>query len=957
MNHSFYQIIWLGLKGRKQSIRRMALLAFLCIFFFAAIVIFQDCMGRFEQEKAAKEKGDWIFSSEKRLYCIEEYAWIDAWSKLTTRGYGYLDENMYYRGGTLAAIDDTFLDMVNLKLKDGEYPTNASEIMITEQSLERQKKDYTVGQEIDVYYWDGRASDSVKHDMRKLTFVISGIIENDVSNLFYTGDNPEYFMTEAGLDRFQTTLQDYHRYFYHLSEKHRNIDVKALYSQMRELVKEQEGTQVAYNMQFNSNVYDLTMWDNQGMYYLMMTACLLLGFISLVYVFFQYRNNRRGSLARLRNLGATDGQLRQIICLEWCTIYGISACAAIGLSVLISWWITKAISLYYNISSIFWISKLSICIILGVTIGVCFVMAIWCLLGDLTLHLTEVIPKKRLKKLSRKRDSIDKPIEVFLRRQRRKEPYLSWLMTLYSLIMVSLMAYGWYRIGISYQQYLERVNRTDIVASKKFQEESINYQALNGDEIPYLPAYDFVTDITIEKSWAQSVDRIGIDILNTLQEISGVKKVYGLAEERNMELYWTGQEQSHFRQGWYINQFLTDSVYAMKQAVEHGLRRRSEYDASYDIIDQDNSIYPYLIYGLPQKTKQYVDKRLQEAFGEKYQKIQFWKGEQSVLFTLAGPIDNENNINTLQGFVSYNAGNSDYSFQCQWNVSYQYDMIENSLSDGDIVKIQKNNEDLAETSVLISADETLCADLLGSIRGVVDQSQDMIWQQMIRQGRTSSYLLIGSQSLLEMAESNGNTQLAYRDIAMDLEAGADAKTESMIQQVLAEAGCYYQNFVAEKRSIPKDCYQQWLMFGIFILVLAIAYILIWQSIYQKNLIQVQEQLQQFLRSGMTYQQIGFAYVRKRIGESFILVATIPLGFMIALLQNFIPLYWSKNALDRTQNWKEWSHVAVKSAKEYFGQWLLWLGIGGFIVLSVLICIYGVWRKLRQIAKSSCRSRE
>lgn len=947
MSRSFFKMILLSMSGRRKSIYQMGILSFLCIFFLADILIYQDCMGRFRQEEAAKKCGNWLFSSEKEIACLRDHAWIDEWGRITVRGYGYGKSSRDNKGGgAIAAAEEGFWELSNLRLSAGTLPVHADEIAITEKELEKLGYKRELGQTIEIYFRGGKLAGQDEDTVQCVEFQLTGILKNDMSEWFFLHDTPEYFVSMAGLDRFRSTTKDYNRCFYRLADAHRNVNTNKLYKTLRELVKEQQGVQTAYNMQYNSNVYGESMWGGAAMHYLMSVACILLGCISLIYMITSYCEERRRACFCFREFGATPTQLRCIFGIEWCILFFSATAVALVFAVALSAGISWGVARFFGTGSVFQISNSSACVIAGAIFGQCLLVLLYgqvVLKTDSIYEGTGAVSVKRLKYLSKRKDHDKNILSVFMKRQKRKNPAKNLLLGGYSIILMAFFLYGCYMLLDTWKTYQESEAHSDIIAISSYQDREYSIYTTDTEGISDYPLYDLIRDIQ-----EISIDFNGIsgNVKKSIERIPGVESVEGISEINQCVFLWEGQSGSHFRQGWYVNQFLLDSLKSLEQNVKVGECTLNEYNQSYDLISEDFQIYPYKMFGLPlEKKESSFDRIMKNTFEEAFQEEQFWSGKQSVLFALSGSAGGISNTSP-RGRVGYNQSRDQYYFQCQWDASYLYDMKENSISSGSDILIQNRDGKEEKTQILLSQNPALCAELLGTFQqGDVD-NEYYNWRQMIRDGQVSGYILLSAESLAEQVLESGDKPLEYREIKIDLQEGAKEGIENKVTEILAENNLFIQNNIKNKKNVPRECFSQWTIYGILVIILGIAYLLIGQGVFRRNLVQRQEQLALFYQCGIDRKSLWRGFVGERVRETWICLGAVPIGFGMVLFRLFQNDVVSSDAGGTIPEWKQWEIIVDTCLKEYLFQPWIWIAFLGFLLLSLVLFLWRSWSHIK-----------
>ncbi|MDE6568291.1 MAG: hypothetical protein K2K70_11250, partial [Lachnospiraceae bacterium] len=441
--------VMLSVKRRRRSMWKVALISFLCVFLFVGIMVFQDCMNQFQREIAFLESGEWIVSTEGESRCLEENVWVDGYGTTLVRtslcnvprdG----DMSRAREEGPVGVADDSFIQLSNIVLYAGKMPEQGDEIALTQHVLSDMGCSYELGQMLSLAYIKGY-DDMGNPIFGDVCYKLVGILENYTANWVLPGELPEFFVTMEGLEQIHVPKKDQQRCYYYLNQAQRDITGESFYRDMKEVLKKQGEDHLVYSLVYNENAYDVTMWGSQTMYLVMMCLCGILGAMSLIYLFLMCCNNRRPYYFKLRELGAGSGQVREMVCIEWSSVFIPAACIAMIVAGVISAFVAAMISRHFGIPFVFRLTEKSIRMILIFTLGVFLLVMLWsCLFFRIKdLHqMTGMIPPKRLKYMYRKRDRGKNPVRVFQIRRKRAEPGKNIAQILFLIATMTIFLYS-----------------------------------------------------------------------------------------------------------------------------------------------------------------------------------------------------------------------------------------------------------------------------------------------------------------------------------------------------------------------------------------------------------------------------------------------------------------------------------------------------------------------------------
>lgn len=987
MNRSFIQIILLSVKRRKRSLRKVGLISFLCVFLFAGIMIFQDCMNRFQREDAFLRSGEWILSASGDSQSIKEHAWIDYAGSIQSKVLCYsVRENLEQikEEGWLGTADKDFRKLSHIEMYSGNMPENPDEIAITQHVLSDMGYSYELGQKIQIQYTDGSYDDSGKLVYYPLEYTLTGIVKNYTSDWVEEIEQlPEFFTTKQGLEQITHAKEGKEWYFYHLNRKNYEIQGEKFYESMKTLVGDNPEERF-YQVVYNTKAYEVTMWGNKTMYLIMMIFLGTLGSMSLIYLFLSCCNNRRPYYFKLREIGADSVQIRKMVCVEWGAVFFPAAFLGLIAATLIAVPVAWGISRYFGIAFIFHLTKESIGMILLFTSGVFLIVMLWtCLFFRVkNLHeMTGQISLKRLKRMYRKGDKKSTPVSLFLRRQKRTEPGKTVAHTLFIIATMTIFLYSLYMIENAYDKYQESEKRVDVSASVLGDGKSV---ANDG--------YTITEDGKVEESQIVKLVEVGNGdtALNngfskeTVQEIldfSSVDHVEGIIYDGSHCLWWNGQEKSTFRNNWYLKNYVEDTVKScledltQMQDEENG---KSNYNQVFSYIypkavmedaEDKGSLYQERMYGLQKNEK--LENVLKEIFGEAFQSEAFWAGEQSILFELA-PIGEEDDSSypgmrwesprklPLQGEMTYDKEKQMYRFDCEYGKDYNYSYSENTLKSGDFIEIRKisgdtdskkNKEDIryktiTKTKVLLCQDEekfTKICTALGN-RQLAWTARDIV--DGFFNGGT---YLFASEELMQHIADIENTECKYNTLGINITENADSKeTESRIADILSQQECEFQSNIQDKTVIRADFYKQFIMFGIMIILTISTYVFICQSMQQKALELSKGRLQLLLQMGCDRSVLWQKYAIAKLEENLWSVLGLPLCLFAILLGSALQYIkeCKENFSEIDQVYLTETMIDITIALSRNG--ILWIGFLTFFFLGVLSCIYFQKKQLQQI---------
>lgn len=987
MKRSFIQMIFLSVRRRRRSLWKVALISFLCVFLFAGIMIFQDCMNRFQRENAFLRSGEWILSTEGNADFVEEHAWIDYRGEVTTRTEGYSNPKSFKnirREGYIGTVDDNFWKLSHLEMYSGALPQKEDEIAITQHVLSDMGCSYELGQKITINYTDGTINANGMPVFYELHYTLSGVIKNYTSDWVEVENLPEFFVVPEGFNQITHVTENTTRNFYHLDRRQYDINGEKFYGAMSRLAD--KNSDEFYNMVYNSNAYDVTMWGSRSMYLIMMSLCGMLGGMSLIYLFLMCCNNRRPYYFKLRELGAGSGQVRGMLCLEWSAVFFPSALAGMVIAAIFSVAVAAVISRRFGIPFVFHLTGESVGMILLYTLGVFIVVMVWCCLFFRVQGLHEMtgkIPVRRLKHMLRKRDQKKEVTALFLKRQKRAEPGKTAAQTLFTIVTMTVFIYSLYMIQQSYNQYEVSESRSDMVVSvPQNGGGGMNtiqlWRDSSGSDI--LKDKEIVTNVEIDIGEKKVDYGMENEILEKLEQVEGVEDISGVVSGREFFLKWEGQEKSTFRQNWYLIRYVDSAAKSLADSLRETAADDEaawqEYNKAYAYIPEGGwwnnlipenssygSVFQESLYGI-EKTQQ-MEHLLRRKLGRAFHSEEFWSGEQSLLFALEPAEDTSYEDapdlrydsaykKPLQGKLEYDQTEKKYRFSCQQGVDYIYDYTEDSLKTGDKITICNNHLidlekqkaeilELAETKVILSSDIEVFRDLLYAMTG--SSEADMLFDL------EGGYYLFSSEELIrQLAEKLGKV-CRYDTLRINLQKGGNIKeTEAKVTDLISQFGndIYYTNYIQDKSQKQNDFYQKLGIFGIVLALTGAVYIFICQSMQRKSMELSQKRIQLFIQSGCSRDNLAKGYGAARFREGAWGFVGIPLCPLVIAAGEIIRYVRECKREGWELDWQVPGYTIQNNVADYVNGISIWLIFLVFWILCNGLCVWAAGKYLRNI---------
>lgn len=734
-------------------------------------------------------------------------------------------------------MDEEFVNLSNIVLYSGKMPEQEDEIAMTQHVLSAMGHSFKLGQTLSLAYV--KEVDNLGNPIYGyVKYKLTGILENYTTDWTAPGELPEYFVTTEGLEAIQgVEKEDQQRYWYYLNQTQRNINGGEFYQNIKLMCRKQGEDRLLFNMVYNSNAYDVTMWGSHNLYLVMMSLCGILGSMSLLYLFLMCCNNRRPYYFKLRELGAFTGQVRGMVCTEWSAVFIPAAILGIIVAGLVSLVVAAVISRHFGIPFVFHITMDSVWIILLFTMGVFLLVMLWsCLLFRVkNLHqMTGMIPVSKLKHMYRKRDRQKRAISLFQTRRRRAEPGKNMAQVLFIIATMTIFLYSLWVIRSAWYSWQESEAQSDIYACIRGEDETTSSEGILWHEDPFhLESNQLEKDLRITKGVSVG-SGVPMDIVDDLMGISGVKQVSGTASDNLIGLVWDGMEESRFLKDLYVKSKIEDDMKLVADIMKYSGTDTQEWQEEWhglynqvfaEIPDpvEHPEYFEENIIGFAKTVRR--DQTLQKLLEKAFHSEDFWSGKQSILFLLASEMSSDDHVfedtpndsplrKPLQGFLKTDDLNRTF-FYGKWGEEYSYRFKEDTIKTGDSLQIQ--HELLADKNAIstevICCDKKLFRELMGdpAISGNVESYlydvSNLLWMDselMLTSG--GSVQLLTSETLLQQLAKDIGKDFNYRSLQIDMEKGANRKkVEADVADVLSrceDRGIFYESQMGKKAILP-----------------------------------------------------------------------------------------------------------------------------------------------------------
>lgn len=288
--------------GRGHANIGLFFVVFVLFLFGISSMIYVDSYTKTLEEQRKSTYGSWhiaIYDATTEVYeDICNHGIVVSAGSMEVYGYAVeeaFDEEMSILG-SVGYADDTFVQMGNITLLDGSFPSNESEIAVEASALDRMGYSYELGQTIQITLFTQLANG--ESTTKEVEFTLSGVVKN--YSAYWKSDGywlTSYFVSEQFLEEGgESTLYA----FAELESQYADNadDLSILVNKEGYFVKN-EFTYLQYSQEQEGN-FDLRIQQTV----IVLASCLFM----LIFMNMEMKQ-RYNSFVMMRTIGATKGQI------------------------------------------------------------------------------------------------------------------------------------------------------------------------------------------------------------------------------------------------------------------------------------------------------------------------------------------------------------------------------------------------------------------------------------------------------------------------------------------------------------------------------------------------------------------------------------------------------------------------------------------------------------------------
>lgn len=881
-----------GIRRRKKEIRFMRIMAGLMCFFLAMVLLFQDNMNRYQMEMNYDNYGEWMIRepiSDRGENLCGDSPYLTACGEIWTGGTIYrgeggegeneakdleidaMDESRICEK-RIGMMDSEIIKNGNLKLYEGRFPEKSDEITMELHTLQALGYHYDLGQKISFYLPEtepdlNAVTENETIKLHQVSFTLVGTLK--AYTTVWNGGNalPGAIVAKDVYDTLSMDKTGYR--FYQIKEKYIDADVSSFALKLMDSMTESITNQLSYRLPDGQSIFDIgydvnysaynnPFWSNKTMYRNMTIILVVLGSAIMAYLMSVYLSKRKKYYLKLREIGATLGQVLQMSAYECIGSIGLASLTGLILAYAVSVLAVGVVAVNAHISFFYifqWKTLLEIILSVAMVFGISFVCS-WIILQS--SRITEnrnKLPKFSvwlLRKRARKHKRLT--IKEWEKRFRICQPVSVVLIRLIGIgvclcgLACLMQIYG--RI-ISYHYVCE--DRTDFTINK---EETISFEG----KVPLRSPYHFsdgekqytqhTYDFNIEDQIQTMLQRIPDEMLQSIREMKGIQSLDGITIDRSHVFDWKNKKQSQYYQENMKPGSAVQDNEEIKEVVFDQSIPSGQKDSDYVVMDtstelgaaywdyQDSLMYEGRYY---QNTKQVWEQLQRHQVNTKVDYKDFCDGNEIILFMQSRAVNFDDSEEAL-AFMDVET--------------------DSTIQEGDELIIHTDGQDVTVTvGAILSMDESYFT------FGI------------------SPYSIVGSEALGRKIAKEDGIPYGYNHLEINFNGLSSSEaTDKIITRQCTTNNLKYISSAEERRDAFQKIIQSILVYGGLAGIIIILYLFVLSCILLEEYRRKRKKQTALLQLGIMPHQTSRSVLRNGIRESLYLLWGIPCLYLIQLLK-------------------------------------------------------------------------
>ncbi len=816
----------------------------------------------------------------------------------------------------IGAYSEGFIEENGIRLYEGSLPQADDEIVMELGVLHALGVSYELGQDISFYVSETeplfkheenngnsgteRPSEDYYLKLHLVTFRLVGTLERYTARWNSGANLPGAIITNEALKNLPSFRNKYQ--FYELKEGIGGDKVwefaagsfegfenwrSGLYQRL-DLKPNEKGPVEAWN----SYAYTNPLWGSSGVYRYVSIILMVMSTCILAYLMASYLSKRRRFFMRMREIGATSGEVWRMSAYE-CVISALPyAAASLAESYLIAFLASVILSKTLNIEAVFKASPKTLLVIVS---SVLLMLAV-SLAAAFAIYSGRGIAEK---KRSLSKSSAKALRERSMKRQKHGKRYLSLIETLKRLRRISPLKTALVRIAciligaMILLSFMQVYAQTYCYLQIKNAESDLNgsfTDAFKRDTYGMVdtePHWNVTgskktdhdkADLSISMPEYSYSNLLGEEFFGELESIPGIKNVIRGAIDSAHTLSWEGK--------WTDDGFIDE-------CIDMGIDAASDR-LGYKLIHNGNNY---------EKMRRYVDNSLymlqccdntdavwkaaKPYLCAEADKTAFLRGEQAIIFV-------DENLYCVN--AASNESSGEYMLREEFAAAGENVWKRSpSFSAGDTVYINNMKQDGRQTPVKVAAVLPMTEYVENEICGIYSDSYYPV------------FVTVGSMALAEKVQETDDIEFGANVFGIKLDSIAESEnTLKFVSALCVRDNVKYNDTVEIQIESQNYWIDVLLTYGFFTVILLVLYVFIFSSIAREDRALLTEKYRVLHRAGMSMGQLKTQKKLDALIQSLWQLLSVPLFALIFFAPNLLKL--GENASAR--NISKWQYVMV-----------------------------------------------
>lgn len=848
-----------GMKRRKKEVRHMKIMIALTVLFLSVTLLFQDNMNLYQMEVNYKNYGEWLLrepiqgdlvTSPYLEHCGKIWVGSSIYRTIDDEDAAHIEadpqDEERYTGRLLGSLDQEIIQSGKISLYEGKWPEKDDEIAMELDVLQTLGYHYDLGQQITFYISEQEnITELISRDetlaLHRVTYTLVGTIKSYTTTWSGGDVLPGAVLTKNEFDRLTQPVKGYQ--FSRIKTEYKDHDVSSFGQKLADSLTKRITETIQGNTDFeemgyatNEFAYDNPFWSNPVMFRNMTVILIILGISIMSYLMSSYLGKRRKYYYRLREIGATVGQIWNMAAYECISSTQGTALLMLILSYAIGFVIVWGVAQGVQIPFFFvfrWGTLIKILLCVMVVLAISLLCALILFRGKRMTARKNALPKlikKRLRwrgeKRKRririgeisKRTRICHPISVFFSRIIGVGVCAAILIC---LMQINERVMEYHNIRNVYRDFEIKTPNTTVSIEAEIVK---TYRIVNGEKIAGRDMFGG------SQEQRMMYDTIPDSMLQELQELSGVKQMDYATYDHSHVFNWEGKG---------------DSEYFQKHL----------YSASclgYTIDDDGNQI---LIDESDPKGREMLEAATKQMYEGRY-----YQNTKSVWDDLSRHLDQQ-----VANYQKFCDGKQVILLENTFDIAGEEEVhgeTDSTLQTGDTLTIETAGNNLqVEIASILSAEEMDCDYGYGP------------------------YSIIGSETLGRQIAKEDGAIYGYNCINIDFNALANSEaTDKIVTRKCVRNQLIYKSGSEYIRTYIRKVVQAVLIYGFLAVILFVLYLFVLSCILQEERYKNQRKKQMLHQIGVSYQQLRRLKIRNGITEVLHLFCSIPVVYGIWLIR-------------------------------------------------------------------------